>query len=60
VTGGMVWKWIAGTLDFLNNPVDLTMGILFCIGFGGYIINKETVQTVLTILRPPKHKEDGK
>lgn len=59
ITFGLVWKWIVGTLDFYDNAVDLTMGILWVIAWGGYALNLESVKTALTILRPRK-QEDGK
>lgn len=59
LTGGVIWKYVAGTLDFLANPVDMTMGLVWLIGFTGYAVNGETVKNLMSILKPNK-KEDGK
>lgn len=58
LTGGILWKYVAGTLDFLSNPVDMTMGLVWLIGFTGYAVNGETVKNLMAILKP--NKEDGK
>lgn len=59
LTGGVIWKYVAGTLDFLANPVDMTMGLVWLIGFTGYAVNGETVKNLMAVLKPNK-KEDGK
>jgi hypothetical protein len=57
LTGGILWKYVAGTLDFLTNPVDTTMGLIWLIGFSGYAITGETVKIMMAILKPNKDEK---
>lgn len=59
LTGAVLWRYVSGVLDFLANPVDMTMGLVWLIGFTGYAVNGDTVKTLMAILKPNK-KEDGK
>lgn len=59
LTGGILWRYVAGTLDFLTNSTDTTMGLIWLIGFSGYAITGETVKIMMAVLKPNK-KEDGK
>lgn len=59
LTGGILWRYVAGTLDFLTNSTDTTMGLIWLIGFFGYAITSETTKVLMAVLKPNK-KEDGK
>ena len=56
LTAGVLWKYVAGTLDFLANPVDMTMGLVWLIGFTGYAVNGETVKNLMAVLKPNKEE----
>ena len=57
LTGAALWRYVAGVLDFLANPVDMTMGLVWLIGFTGYAVNGETVKTMMAILKPNKDEK---
>ena len=57
LTGGILWKYVAGTLDFLSNPVDISMGLIWLIGFSGYAITGDTVKNLMAILKPNKDEK---
>jgi len=57
LTAGVLWKYVAGTLDFLANPVDMTMGLVWLIGFTGYAVNGDTVKNIMAILKPNKEEK---
>ena len=56
LTGAVLWRYVAGVLDFLANPVDMTMGLVWLIGFTGYAVNGETVKNLMAVLKPNKEE----
>lgn len=57
ITGAVLWRYVAGVLDFLANPVDMTMGLVWLIGFTGYAVNGDTVKNLMAILKPNKDEK---
>jgi len=57
LTGGIVWRYVMGVLNFADNPVDLAIGLIWLIGLTGYGVGADTVKNLLAILRKPKEGE---
>ena len=57
LTGGIVFRYVTGSLDFTANSVDLSMGVIWLIGFTGYGVTGDTVKNLLAVLRQPKQEE---
>ena len=57
LSGAIMFRYATGALNF-GNDTDLTIGLIWLIGFGGYALTPDAIKTAMMLL---KHKkEDSK
>jgi hypothetical protein len=57
LTGGLTYRWMLGRLDFADNMVDVTMGLVWLLGMAGYALTPDSIKAALQVLRPPKQED---
>ena len=54
LTGAIAWRYVTGSLDFVGSSSDLSMGIIWLVGFTGYGLTIDNLKVIMSVLKPKK------